>query len=197
MSARAWLALALLVCTASGVHARPDDPPLSIYQLDAALTDQDGRSLGLDAHRGHPVLVTMFYSGCQATCPLIIETLRAIERQVPPGQRANLRVLLVSLDPEHDTPAALAELARTRRVDTKRWTLARADEPTVRRVAALLDLQYRKLPDGGFNHSTVIALLSPRGEIEARSAALGSPDERLLAPLRAAMPKPSAQQSTP
>ena len=65
-----------------------------------------------------------------------------------------------------------------------RWTLARTDAATVRTVAALLNLQYRQLPDGEFNHSTVIALLSPKGEIEASSAKLGTPDDALLAHLR-------------
>ena len=54
----------------------------------------------------------------------------------------------------------------------------------MRTVAALLNLQYRQLPDGEFNHSTVIALLSPQGAIEATSSKLGTPDDALLARLR-------------
>jgi protein SCO1/2 len=54
----------------------------------------------------------------------------------------------------------------------------------VRTIAALLNLQYRKLPNGEYNHATVIALLSPQGEIEASSSKLGTPDETLLAKLR-------------
>ncbi len=166
-------------------RALSNDPPDSIYQLDAALTNQDGRAHGLDLYRGHPVLITMFYGSCQATCPLIIDTLRSTERALPPAQRAELRVLLISIDPERDTPAALGALARERRIDTTRWTLAHADAETVRRIAALLDVQYRRLPGGEFNHATVIALLSTRGEILASSGALGRADDKLLAPLRA------------
>jgi protein SCO1 len=186
LSIRAVLAILLatsLVAPPAG--SAPGDPPTSIYQLDAALVDQEGRAHSLDVHRGHPVLLTFFYGGCQATCPLIIDTLRATEKQAAPAQRADLRVLLITIDPEHDTTAALAEIARARRIDTTRWTLARTDEATVRKIAALVGLQYRRLPDGEFNHSTVIALLSPRGQIEERSSGLGRVDERLLAKLRA------------
>jgi protein SCO1 len=176
--------LLLLACT--GLRAEPaaDVPSASLYQLDAALTNQDGKGHGLDVYRGHPVLVTMFYGSCPASCPLIIDTLRATEKDLTVAQRADLRVLMISIDPARDTPASLKALAEQRRIDTTRWTLARADDSTVRTIAALLNLQYRKLPDGEFNHSTVIALLTPQGEIEASSSKLGTPDAALLAQLR-------------
>jgi protein SCO1 len=178
----AWIAM-VLACAAvsAGPHA---DPPGSIYQLEAALTNQDGRAHGLDVYRDHPVLVTMFYGSCPASCPLIIDTLRATEKDLTPATRANLRVLMISIDPARDTPEALKALASQRRIDTSRWTLARVDAAMVRTVAALLSVQYRQLPNGEFNHSTAIALLSPQGEIEAVSSKLGTPDEALLAQLR-------------
>jgi protein SCO1/2 len=174
----------LLLCLAAAVAARESDPPGSLYHLDAKLTNQAGVTHGLDVHRDQRVLITMFYASCPATCPMIVDTLRATERELTPAQRASLRVLMISLDPEKDTPAALRELAETRHIDTRRWTLARADAATVRRIAALLNVQYRQLPGGEFNHSTVIALLSPRGELEASSATLGHADPALLAKLR-------------
>jgi len=159
-------------------------PSASIYQLDAALTDQDGRAHGLDMYRGHPVLITMFYASCPAACPLIIDTLRATEKNLTAAQRADLRVLMISIDPERDTVASLRSLAEQRRIDTTRWTLARAGSVDVRTIAALLNVQYRQLPNGEFNHSSVITLLSPQGEIEVASAKLGTPDDALLAQLR-------------
>jgi protein SCO1 len=181
---RTRAALVLLLCVTFGpALARDGDPGTSIYHLDAALTSQAGQAQPLDLYRGHPVLVTMFYGSCPATCPLIIDTLRATEKQLTPAERANLRVLMISIDPDRDTPQALRALAAARRIDTSRWTLARADAASVRTIAALLNVQYRKLPSGEFSHSTVIALLSPTGEIEASSASLGRADEALLARL--------------
>ena len=178
----ATLLLALLF--AVDILAKESDTPESIYQLDAHLTDQAGRAQGLDLFRGSPVLITMFYGSCQATCPLIIDTLRSTERGLSPEQRAKLRVLMISFDPERDTPAALAEIAATRHIDSSRWTLATADADTVRDIAALLDVQYRRLPSGEFSHSAVITVLSARGEIVARSGKLGRADPALLEHLR-------------
>ena len=50
----------------------------------------------------------------------------------------------------------------------------------MRRIAAVLNVQYRQLPDGGFNHSSVITLLSAQGEIVAQSTVLAKADSSLL-----------------
>ncbi len=173
--------LALLLLLAAGVaHGGDAYPPQSIYRLDAALTNQSGVRHGLDVHAGQPVLVTMFYGSCPAACPLLIDTLRTIERAAPTPQQQRLRVLMISIDPQHDTAQSLRELATTRRIDLSRWTLARTDATTVRRIAALLNVQYRQLPDGNFNHSSVITLLSPQGEIVTQSTVLAKADASLL-----------------
>jgi len=165
-------------------HADPVDAPASIYHLETNLTNQAGVAHGIDLYRGHPVLITMFYGSCSMTCPLLIDTLQSVERSVPPQQRKNLRVLMITIDPQHDTPQALQKLAQERRIDTSRWTLARTDEKSVRKIAALLDIQYRPLPNGGYNHSSIVTLLSPGGEIVVRSSVLGKADATLLEALQ-------------
>lgn len=185
MSRRAgsWLtvaALALLAPLAAGAERTA-----SLYQMHEKLLDQDGKAIDLDVYRGRKVLVTMFYGSCPATCPLIIDTLRAIERKLDDAPRQELRVLMVSLDDELDTPAALRKLADSRRIDTARWTLAHADRAAVRRIAAALNIQYKKLPDGQFSHATVISALDADGRIVTQSAELGHADPEVLRALSA------------
>ncbi len=158
---------------------------VSLYDVEETIVVQDGRSVGLDVHRGSKVLVTMFYGGCQATCPMIIETLRSVERKLDAEGRQKLRVLLISFDPEHDTPQALRDLAAARRIDTTRWTLASADTAAVRRIAAALDIQFRRMPEGQISHANVITVLGRGGEILARSTRLGSADDSVVKALHA------------
>ncbi len=174
-------ALLMLLAMSSAVLAEKSLPSDSLYQLQATLTNQAGRSQSFAVYRGNPMLVTMFYGSCPAACPLLIDTIRTVEATLSPAQRSQLRVLMISIDPDRDTPAVLAELARKRRIDLSRWTLARADANTVRKVAATLNVQYRKLPDGEFNHSSVITLLSADGEIIKQTSTLGSADPELVA----------------
>lgn len=179
---RVLLVLASLM-VAIGAHSQSVYPTNSLYQLDAKLTDSFGEPQDLDVHAGHPVLITMFYSSCKHTCPLLIETVRAVERAATNPK--NLRVLMISVDPARDTPEVLATLAKERRIDTTRWSLVNADAADVRKIAAALGVQYKQSPDGEFNHSSVISVLNARGEILKQSSTLGAADEALVAALRA------------
>jgi len=175
-------ALCLLVTAARAA----DTPGDSIYQLKPALTDQAGTALGLDHYRGAPVLISMFFASCGYVCPTLIRRIQHYESQLEPAQRARLRVLLVSFDTEHDTPEVLASLAKKHSADLQRWSFTRASAADVRKLAALLSIQYRELPDGGFNHASVIALLDAEGRVLARSERPGAEDASLRAALAAA-----------
>jgi protein SCO1/2 len=184
------LALALLAGGSAGLGAAglPTD---SVYRLDALLTDQDGRDFRLAELRGRPVLVAMFYTSCKYICPLIVDSMRGIDQALDGPERPGLRVLLVSMDPDRDTPQALRAVVDQRRLDTGRWTLARTEAGQVRRLAAVLGVRYRALADGEFNHTSTIVLLDRDGRRVAETAASGpSPDPAFVAAVRAALAMP-------
>lgn len=164
----------------------------SLYQLKLDLTDQTNTHIGLDTFHGRPVLITMFYGSCPYVCPLTISTLQSTEAALEPGVREQLRVLLVSLDSDNDTPEILADVALKHNVDTSRWKLVRADARDVRQLAAVLGVRFRKLPEGGFNHSTVIALLDADGVRITQSNQLQT-DPRLIESIRSLV-RSSSQQ---
>ncbi|MBS0589744.1 MAG: SCO family protein [Proteobacteria bacterium] len=159
-------------------------PGDSVYHVDATLTDQHGKTRRFDEGRGKPVIASMFYSSCKFVCPLIIDSVRKTERTLTDAEREHLGVLLVSLDPDKDTPAVLGQLANKRHIDSPRWHLARAEAPDVRRIAAVLGVQYKRLDDGEFSHSSVLILLDAQGRIVARSEKLGDVDPDFLAAVR-------------
>lgn len=158
----------------------PDD---SLYQLGMTLTDQRGQAVDLGLHRGHPTLVTMFYGSCPAACPMLIADMKAIEEALPPAVREELRVVMVSFDPEVDRPEVLAGLAREHGLDEARWTLASSHPDEVRSLAAVLGISYRRLDSGHYNHSAVITLLDSQGRPTARIDGLGQPASPILAAL--------------
>jgi protein SCO1/2 len=164
----------------------------SVHQLDVPLETQDGRRTSFAATGGRVRIATLFYASCPMACPLIIDTLKGVERQLTPAERAGLDVLMVTIDPENDTPQALRKLATERRLDTTRWTLARSSASDVRKLSAGLDIAYRKLPDGSFNHASVLVLMDAQGREIARSTKVGRPDPELVAAVRGAL---KAQQA--
>ena len=182
-----------LLCLAAIAAARPSLaaaatalPGSSVYQLKPPLTDQDGQAFELASLRGRLVLASMFYSSCQMVCPMIFETIKQTVAALPPADRDRVRVLMVSFDPVRDTTAVLKRTAEAHGCGAQ-WTLVRTDEANSRKVAALLGIQYRRLTDGEFNHSSSIELLDPEGRIAARTNTLGAVDPAFLKSLRQAL----------
>ena len=185
LAATVLLAFASVAGAAQPAPALPGD---SIYQLPLPLTDSQGQTRDWRTLRGKPRLVSMFYTSCQYICPLIIESGKAVERQLTPAQQKRLGVLLVSMDPARDTPAALKKVVDQRKLDLGRWTLATPPADDVRSVAAVLGIRYRQLADGEFNHSSMLVLVDANGRILARTEKIGSqPDPDFVAAVRKAV----------
>lgn len=185
------LLVAVGLVLAFGYPVQAREKPLvpdSVYQLDAQLLDQDGNRQPWRAQRGKPRLVAMFYTSCQYICPLIVDSGKAIERQLSPAEQQRLGITLISMDPARDTPEALSSVVAKRRLDTRRWTLASPRKADVRRVASVLGVRYRELADGEFNHTSALVLLDAEGRVLARSEKMGSkPDPAFVHDVRRAL----------
>ena len=181
------LAASVSLAIAAGPAGKPL-PPDSVYLLALPLTDQAGGTADWRALRGKPRVVSMFYTSCQYICPLIVESGKAVERQLTPAQQKKLGVVLISMDPARDDPAALKKVAEQRKLDTTRWTLASPPAGEVRAVAGVLGIRYRLLADGEFNHSSALILVDANGRILARTEKIGSkPDPEFVAAVRKAV----------
>jgi protein SCO1/2 len=174
------LNLVLLIAVWSDVHAQiaaqPALPGDSAYLNTATLTDQDGHSFKLAERRGQPVLVSMFYNSCQFVCPMLIDTMRMTEKSLSAGEHARLSMMLITFDPARDDVKTLKSIAGKRALDPQHWTLARTEPASVRKIAATLGIQYRKLADGEYNHTTVLVLLDGEGRIVGRTQKMGEID---------------------
>jgi protein SCO1/2 len=165
----------------------------SVYQLQVPLTDQDGRAMELAKWRGQPVLISMFYTSCEFVCPRIVEGLKQTEKEVVAHGGKALPVLLVTFDPERDDAPTLKKTARERNLPPPVWTLAKADAGNVRKLAAILDIQYRKLPSGDFNHTSVLILLDAEGRIAGRTSTIGASDPAFVKLVRETIRKSASK----
>lgn len=112
-------AVAVLLVPRGAVHASPrvvrqGGVPVvrGTTAQDFALRDQNGRVFRLSQQRGHVVLLTFLYTSCPDVCPLVASNLGMVLRSLPRRQRAEVRVLAVSVDPVHDTPRAARAFVR-------------------------------------------------------------------------------------
>lgn len=188
---RAIVAMAACTVVSVAVAAPPAKATLpqdSIYQLPLQLTDQDGKTRDWRTLRGKPRLVSMFYTSCAYICPLIVDSGKAVEHSLTPAQRERLGIVLVSMDPTRDDPAALRKVIDERKLDTARWTLAAPPTSAVRSVAGVLGIKYRALADGEFNHTSALVLVDADGRMLTRTETVGSkPDPNFVAAVREAL----------
>jgi protein SCO1/2 len=131
---------------------------------DFVLTDQTGARLRLSELRGEPVAVTFLYTRCPVAtaCPLTTAKFSKLEAML--AQRNFGRLLTVTVDPVHDTPAVLADYARKAGVDAKRWKFLTGSPADVARVASSFGVVY--YPERGqMIHSQAVAVIDPKGRL--------------------------------
>jgi protein SCO1/2 len=100
----------------------------------------------------------MVYTHCSTTCPITVDQMKRIERT-----SSDVGLVLVSLDPEHDSPHRLAEYAREHGLDGARWTILTGDAGDVRELAATLGVRYRRISPEELAHSNTVTLLDAAG----------------------------------
>jgi len=165
-------------------HALPGDAPVadrSLYQLDAPWTDAQGRQVTLGALRGAPVLLVLFYGTCTSVCPVIVRDLQKVESLLSPEDRARTRFVLVTIDPEVDTPARLRAYAEKHGLDPARWSLLHGSPEQVRVLANVLGFRYRPTGDGQWSHTIRIHLLDGAGVVIDHYDGLTRPVEPIAA----------------
>jgi protein SCO1/2 len=98
-----------------------------------AYTDQHGATVTPASLAGHPYVANFIFTTCRTICPLLTAKMVQVQRQLP---GAELRFVSFSVDPDNDTPAALAAYAELWNPSEPRWTLLSTDAQTLPRTAA-------------------------------------------------------------
>jgi protein SCO1/2 len=160
----------------SGVPTRIDIDGSAIV-----LTDQFGRRTSLTDFRGRPVLVTFAFGHCTTVCPAIVHAVRAARTA---ANRAEVPIVVISIDPWRDTPARLPSLAAA-------WQLGPEDRVlsgSVEEVGQTLDRlgigRRRDETTGDIEHAGTVMGLDNRGHIVWRLDGGWGRVKELLADLR-------------
>lgn len=78
------------------------------YAKDFALTDHNGRKVTLADYRGKVVSVFFGFTQCPDVCPTALAEMREVMEKLG-SDSAKMQVLFVTIDPERDTQALLAQ----------------------------------------------------------------------------------------
>jgi protein SCO1/2 len=117
-SAPVLLLAMALAPSAAGCH-RPSLPRIAqVPQF--ALRDQNGAELRRDGLRGRVWIANFMFTSCPDVCPLLTAKMSGLRGRLV-GDRADVRFVSFSVDPEHDTPVALKKYALEHGADLPDW----------------------------------------------------------------------------
>lgn len=128
-------------------------------------TAHDGKRISNSDLKGQIWIADFFYTRCVSACPILTAQLMILQRSIPDP---NVRFVSFTVDPEHDTPAVLAEYARTWNGDLSRWILlATENESRLRETAVGMRVAAQKTNDpvDPIMHSNKFILVDASGNV--------------------------------
>ncbi|GIX31679.1 MAG: cytochrome c oxidase assembly protein [Porticoccaceae bacterium] len=135
---------------------------------DFAFVDHRGRPFTRENLLGKWTLVFFGFTHCPDICPTTLATLDRLLAQLSAEERARLQVVLLSVDPERDTPERLASYVAFFNPDFIGLT---GSPHRLLSLATQLGVVYQKVPlpggDYTVDHSGNLVLINPRGEYHA------------------------------
>jgi protein SCO1/2 len=101
---------------------------------DFTLVDADGHPFGSADLRGQVYIASFFFTSCRSICPAIMKGMARLQDGFEQRGIKGIRLVSISVDPEHDTPDALRAYGLALGVHPDRWTLLTGDPATIRTV---------------------------------------------------------------
>src|SRR6056297_99781 len=149
-------------------------PALDDYSdISYELTDQNGETVIFpDDYQGSPLVIGFIYTNCPDICSFITANVgKVYEEMSNPG---DTKFVLVTFDPERDTPEVLKSYAQAFDMDREPFQFLTGDPETIddfmKRVSVRTQESYsRELDDGDrmyfLNHSDKILLINENSEL--------------------------------
>jgi protein SCO1/2 len=160
----AVLGLLLAACDGGAPKFKSTDITGADYGKALELTDHTGKPRHLEDFRGKAVVLFFGFTHCPDVCPTtLVDVSNALKTLGPDAGR--VQVLFVTVDPERDTPDALAKYVTA---FDPRFLGLRGDAAATQRAAKEFKIYYEKRKSGdsySVDHSGQSYVLDPQGRL--------------------------------
>jgi protein SCO1 len=192
--ARVMAAAVLAVCAGVLFACNYSPAPNGAYDASStedglpavSLIDQNGNNVSLASLRGKPVLIDFIYTSCPGPCSTLTSKLVGVAKDLGPRLGPQVRMVSVSIDPEHDTPKIMKDYAARLGADRSGWLFLTGTPQQVKQVLAAYKLDRIREPDGSVTHMETLFLLGPNGRqrriyngVEVEPAVMSADAEQL------------------
>ncbi|MFL5244284.1 MAG: SCO family protein [Gemmataceae bacterium] len=96
---------------------------------DFKLTASDGQQVSKEDFRGKLWVASFIFTRCTGECPQVTGTMARLQKEL--ADQKDVRLVSISVDPEHDTPKVLKAYADSFRADPNVWLFLTGDKDKV------------------------------------------------------------------
>lgn len=128
---------------------------------DFSLVDQQGATVKLSELRGRVVVLSFAFAHCKSICPTLVKTLIDASGKLDD----DVATLLVTLDPDNDTPATLAETAQSWQLPPSMRFLSGASAAVTSTLDAYEVPRGKDSVTGDITHPALVYVIDRQGRI--------------------------------
>ncbi len=157
------------------VSASPVDIDYALPDFD--LVDQRGQRVTRADLSGKVLVVDFIFTRCPTVCPRLTERMAVVQKEL--ASDADVRLVSITVDPEHDTPDTLAAYGAKYGADPARWYFLGGDPEHVQKtVLQGFKMAVRRVSAESIDHAERFVLVDRamhvRGVFETDDAAIAS-----------------------
>ncbi|HET8854681.1 MAG TPA: SCO family protein, partial [Salinimicrobium sp.] len=105
--------------------------------------------------------------------PRLVADMRNIEKQIAHDKLGQVRFVMVSIDPQTDTPSRLKQFSEDNLMEAEHWMFLRGTPEATREFAAVLAVNYKRISPMDFSHSNIISVFDEQGVLVHQKEGLG------------------------
>jgi protein SCO1 len=99
------------------------------------LIDQDGRPVDEHILEGRVTILDFVFTNCPYACPMMTGAMSDLCKRL---EHVPVRLMSISVDPQHDTPQKLLEYAEKNKADLSRWSFLTTDPGGFETIQAIV-----------------------------------------------------------
>ncbi len=157
---------------------------MSIFHLPSQWETQNAENITLSDLKGNVLVIVMIYTSCNVACPRLVADMQNIEKETGSGTKTPVKYLLVSIDPDTDTPERLKAFARENGMTGDQWLFLRGTEENTREFANVLAVKYASISPVDFSHSNIISVFDKGGVMQHQMEGLAVNNEQTVKAIR-------------
>ena len=130
-----------------------------------SLTDQNGQTVTNADLRGKIWIADFIFTRCAGPCPLM--TARMLEMQKALVKTPEVKLVSVTVDPEHDMPEVLKAYAEANFADPERWKFLTGDKAVIEKLVTEGFMQHLSEEGGEPVHGTMFLIVDGNGMVRS------------------------------